>query len=147
MTKGDWLKDMTHQGAVWWVAAIQSLIGKHSKKTKDPKHDRTDTRKMLHELVDLVMKRMPATGYYDENMRACAVLSMVTALWYARVNRAKCFDPRRPVFERGVSYENWLNYSMAMVRQLLDERDDDTFFPGQQWESPFAKSATNGDFV
>lgn len=80
-------------------------------------------------------------------MRAAAVLSVVFALWYSRVQIAKTSDPHRPVALRQNAYKRWLHYFHALTNAAVDNRQDAAYFPGQSWQSPFLAEVDDGDFV
>ena len=143
----DWLQALTGKAGPWWIDRVQTLIGKHSRRTKDPKHDRTDPRKWLGDLTQEVVRRAPKRGRYDENMRTACILAMVLSLWYTRVHRAKIYDPRRPVELRKQAYFTRQVFTEAMFHIMTDESQDPTYFPGQQWETPFHPYPTDGVFV
>lgn len=125
---------------------IQTLIKKHSRKTRDPKHDSTDPQKWMAELTKDIMKS-GLMGQYDENMRTASIMAVVLTLWYTRVHRAKIYDPRRPVEVRKRAYFVRQSFRENMFRMMTDESKDPTLFPGQQWETPFHPYPTDGVFV
>ncbi len=143
----DWLAATTGHDGRWWVAKIQALITKHSRPTKDPRHGRTMTGKMIADLVREIEKTAPTKYAFDGNMRMANILSLVLATWYLRVHRAKSYDPRRPVALRKQAYFSRLGYAMALFRAIEDESQDQEHFPGQRWETPFDPYPTDGYFV
>jgi len=143
----DWLSEVTGRDRRWWVARVQGLITKHSKPTKDPHHGATATAKVIAELTSDLQKMWDGNGKFDGNMRTAAALSMILATWYLRLHKAKAFDPRRPVKLRQSAYYQRLSYAMAMFRAIEDESLDAEMFPGQNWESPFEPSPTDGYFI
>lgn len=156
-----WIEHMTGKDRQWWVAKVQALITKNSKPTKDPWHGTTNTEKMVQDLMKEIKKtyghdfqaktgsRISAmeTRRFDENMRMASVLGYVLTLFYARLHRAKAYDPRRPVKLRQVAYQQRHLWSIAMFRAMTDESEDQDHFPGQKWESPFDPYPTDGYFV
>ena len=139
---------MTGKPKSWWVAATQALITKHSRPTKDPRHGQTRTGMVVAELVALVEKTsFRKKERFDGNMRMAAVLSYVLALWYLRVHRAKSYDPRRPVALRRGAYWSRMGYLNALFLAITDESEDQLYFPGQRWETPFDPYPTDGYFV
>ena len=148
-----WIETVSGKDRKWWVAKVQSLIGKHSRPTKDPNHGYTESEKVIHDLMREVKRHaMPRGGpasvrRYDENMRTAAVLSYVLALWYLRIHRAKSYDPRRPVKHRQAAYHQRQRFATMMFHAIVDESEDAEFFPGQKWESPFDPYPTDGYFV
>jgi len=142
----DWLKESTEQSQEYWIARVQALIVRHSRKTKDPNHGTTNTRKVLHQLVDDVIDTFPPDERYDGNMRGL-FMGMICALWYVRVHRAKCWDPNRPISHRRRAYSRWALFCRELFMAILDERKDGTYFHGQKWESPFVPDAKSGRFV
>ena len=143
-----WIERVSGMPKTWWVHSVQSLITKHSRPTKNPWHGMTDSSKVVADLVKLVQKRaMPKKGRpYDENMRMAAILSYVLALWYLRLHRAKSYDSRRPVRLRQGAYWNRMDYCQALFRAMVDESEDQIYFPGQPWETPFHPYPTDGFF-
>lgn len=144
-----WIESLTGKGGIWWVSEVQRLVTKHSRPTKNPWHGTTQTEKVMADLVKLVRKHgMPKKGpQYDGNMRMACILSYVLALWYLRLHRAKSYDPRRPVRLRQAAYFHRLGYANALFLAITDESRDQTFFPGQKWETPFDPYPTDGYFV
>ena len=148
MRATDWLEQMTSRNAAWWVAAVQKAISDHTSPTEDPNHGHTDVEKMHAAVTKLVRESMPASGEtYDENMRSMAVLSMVAALWFGRVQYAKAHSPARPNSLRRSAYARWISWAMALASIPLDEREDAVYFPTQGWDFPFAFEAKDGDFI
>ena len=145
----DLLTQYTLQSRAWWVAQVQRLIAKHTVTEEGAKHGDTNERAWLKELVDLVSDTLvpEEIATYDENMRVAIILSEILALWYSRLNLAKCRSPQRPVSLRRAAYGRWHQYSHDLLDALLDERDDAAYFPEQEWDLPFAPGAKNGDFV
>ena len=143
-----WLEQRTRKSPAWWMATIQRQIAKASRKSKDPKHDQTDVKKWLTEIVRIVVNDFPPDNTkFDENMGAAAILSQVLAMWYLRCHRAKILDPRRPLSHRQEAQERWLAYVAGLAALAVDDREDAAFFPGQEWRLPFDPDATSGDFV
>src|SRR5207247_9154019 len=112
----------------------------------DPRHDQTRHDQWLVQVMREVIRTFPTRGRYDGNMRLAAVLSHVLALWYLRVHRAKCYDPRRPVADRRYAFESWLGYVRALSTLAVDERDDAAHFPDQHWDPPYSPHAIDGTF-
>ena len=79
-------------------------------------------------------------------MYAAAVLSQVLSLWYLRVQRAKAFDPHRPLNTRCRAYQRWLGYCQALMYNCVNEQHDSIVFQ-QEWELPFAPEARSGDYI
>ena len=148
-SSGSWIEAMTGQDAKWWVAEVQGLITKHSRPTKNPWHGTTKTGMAMAELITLVQKHgMPKKGpAYDGNMRMASILSFILATWYLRLHRAKSYDPRRPVRHRQAAYWSRLGYATALFMAIVDESKDVEMFPGQNWESPWDPTTTDGYFV
>ena len=144
-----WVESLTGKDAAWWVSEIQRLVTKHSRPTKNPWHGTTRTEKVMADLVKLVQKHgMPKTGpSYDGNMRMACVLAYVLVFWVLRLQRAKSYDPRRPVRHRQAAYFHQLAYANALFLAIADERLDPKLFPGQNWESPWDPRTTDGFFV
>ena len=148
-TPTSWVESLTGKDAAWWVSEIQRLIANHTRPTKDPWHGTTQTEKAMTDLIKLVQKHgMPKKGpQYDGNMRMACILSYVLALWYLRLHRAKIYDPRRPVRHRQAAYWSRLGYANALFLAIEDESKDAEMFPGQNWESPWDPTTTDGYFV
>ena len=148
----EWLTQYTGNDGHFWMQRIQTRIAKHTEPTDDPHHGKTATAAAFHEVMTEIMlaldTRFPVTGEpYDENMRMAACVSVLTTLWYSRIQLAKVSDPNRPVQIRQQAYRRWLAYQHALVHAQLDMSDDASYFPDQQWESPFVFDAIGGDFV
>src|SRR3990167_7963405 len=142
----DWLYETTGRTTAQWVARVQALIRKHSRPSRDPKHDQTDAAAWVAELAVDVMRRFPG-GRRDENLWAASVMGVVLANWYLRCHRAKAMDPCRPVRLRKRAYARWLAVAGALHRGAVDESLDPRHFPGQRWENPWLAGATDGTFT
>jgi hypothetical protein len=108
-------------------------------------HQTTNTGAVIADLVKEIAAGCPETPH-DGNMFIAAVLSAILGLWFARLQRAKSFDPVRPVTLRRQAYQGWLNYARFMQDALIDESADPSYFPKQRWQSPYDPNATSGDF-
>lgn len=146
-----YLRELTHRDDAWWIATVQQLIQKHSSPSDDPDHDQTDAKAWVHELVTMIHESLPTAlcrhEAYDENMRIAAITSQVLALWYCRVQRAKFLSPARPLDLRMKANTRWIEYAHAMLNNIIDERNDATYFPAQRWELPFTHESTSGKFI
>lgn len=151
----DYLEEKTGHGRAYWFARVQRLIGKHSKpipaKTLkkmglSPGHSGTDTVAVFADLAREIARVVPADRPVDGNMFVASTLAVITALWYARLQRAKCCDPVRPLSLRRKAYGSFVDFGAEISRVLIDERDDATFLPEQRWELPFAPDASSGSF-
>ena len=142
-----WVGAVTGKDRKYWVALVQKLIAKHSRPTKDPWHGVTATAKVIEALVKEIVKTYPKQERFDENMRMAAVLSYILATWYARVHRAKSYDPRRPVRLRKDAFMSRQRWAVAMFQTVIDESEDAEMFPGQKWETPWDPNPTDGFFT
>jgi len=143
-----WLHQATGKSPTYWLNLIQREIKKASRKSADPKHDETDVSMWMEALVLKVLELQAGIkGKLDGNMRAAAVVSQILALWFIRVQRAKAYDPRRPIALRKKALVRWADYLTAMQRLGLDESADTRIFQTQRWESPWDPRAHDGDFI
>lgn len=110
-------------------------------------HDTTNVPRWLGAVAAAVGTCKPPGGLYDENMRAAAIFGYVLLLWVSRVQRAKAYDPNRPVKLRQKALERWMTIAAAVSLIFTDERYDAAVFPGQQWDAPFAPQAKSGKYV
>lgn len=148
MLASKFLEERTGRGAAWWVAAVQKAVQENSSPSDDPNHDQTDLGGFLARVSKLVEDSLPRTGEaYDPNMRAMAVLSLVSALWFGRLQYAKAHDPARPSSTRRQAYAGWVAWALALGSIPLDEREDATHFPGQRWDFPFTFESESGNFI
>lgn len=111
------------------------------------RHDETNVEKWLTRVARDVHRNAPKSGLYDGNMRAALVMGYVLLYWVVRCQRAKAYDPRRPVKLRRKAMERWINMAAAVSVMFTDERQDANIFPGQKWDPPFSPFAVNGDFI
>jgi hypothetical protein len=147
MTSNEWLLNTTGHSNSWWVAQIQQLIAKHSHASQDPNHDATDADGWTRELTQIVLANLPPGGQYDGNMRVAAVLTHVLLLWSVSLQRAKYSDPRRPVAIRMAAARSLLERQHAIFDILTDYSEDSTYYPGQDFRSPFLPEIESGSFV
>lgn len=144
---------MTRKTRAWWVERVQDKIRIHTRPTKDPWHGYTESGAVIESLAREVQRYSMAGGgpgkvrKYDENLRMASVLGYVLCLWYARIHKAKAFDPRRPVTHRRAAYMSRQMFLQAMFEAMIDDSRDAEFFPGQKWESPYDPNPTEGYFV
>ena len=148
----DWLVQYTGQGSHFWMARVQRLIELHTSPTDDPHHGSTDSvvafSAVFAELLQALQTSFPVTGEpYDENMRLAACVSMVTTLWFSRVQLAKISDPKRPLALRRTAYGRLQSYHHALLAGMMDTSQDAAYFPTQQWQSPFTFDSSSGTFV
>ena len=144
----DWLAAITGNDGKWWVARVQSLVTKHARPTRDPRHKTAEPEKIVADLVREIMKAARRTNRVgDGNMLAACALSLILATWFLRLSRAKSYDPRRPVALRKQAYFSRLGYATALFRAIEDESQDQEHFPGQNWETPFSDHPTDGYFI
>lgn len=143
----DLLEQYTSHDSVWWMARVQQHIKKASGRKRKDGHSRTNVTKWMGALHQDVLLSFPTSGSYDGNMRAAMVTSLVLFTWYARVSRAKVFDPARPLSIRSEAYNGWLRVMGEFQRVMLDDRNDAEYFPGQKWNNPHLPGAKGGTFV
>lgn len=151
----EWIEDATSKPRAYWVARVQQLIQENSEPNPDnPQHPETDAGAFLLQLVAEVLESAPLSSWqtgvppYDGNMRAAAILGYVLSLWFARIARAKLYDPNRPLGNALPIYKSrYLAWCHALAAALFDESEDSTYFPGQKWQYPFAPGAKGGFFV
>lgn len=151
----DYLQDRTGHDRRYWFARVQRLIVKHTtpidpkvlkKMGLSPGHGSTDTAAVVASLTREIQRTIPADAPVDGNMFVAAVLGVVLSTWYARLQRAKSCDPVRPLSLRRKAYSAFLDFGTELSRILVDERDDATFLPEQEWDGPFTPNARSGDF-
>lgn len=138
------LKMWTGEPSSYWMAKIGHLIHDHSKPIKGSKGlSYTETHKWLAVLSKrvalAVRQRLFPTS--DENIGVSKVLSVILLLWYARIVRAKCYDPRRPKNARKSGLGSLVNFAKVITVCLMDESNDHRYFPSQEWDSPFPPGA------
>lgn len=145
-----WLKLETGRDPIEWFRWIESTIGKHSTppRTSGPYkgHSMTNVTAWLHDFVDeLGRTRRRGTG--DGNMQAAAVGAMILGYWFLRLQRAKAYDPRRPIVHRRVALERWRSYVLTLFSAAIDESGDGLLFPEQHFDPPFGTHAIDGHYV
>ncbi len=137
------LKKWTGQGAQYWFDRIGALIARTAKPVKGYAVSTCDPAQWVGELAREICKaahpKIPTAA--DENITAARLLSLLLAGWFARIARAKAYDPRRPVKVRRQVMGRLQDYSEALLGVLTDESMDPSLFPAQEWDVPFAKNA------
>jgi hypothetical protein len=148
------LIERTGHGRAYWFARVQSLILEHStevpakelrKMGLSPGHFQTDTSAWISALSQEVIDSAPSEPH-DGNMYAASMLGLILALWFTRLQRAKCCDPVRPLGIRRKAYSLFLDYTHALFGVCVDEREDAIYLPSQQWQSPFVPKAKSGSY-
>lgn len=144
------LVDLTGEDGPFWVEFIQKGIVRHMKQTDDPNHPSVESNLWVRELADAVWDRVKIFNdltKVDENIVMAKTMSLIMALWTARLCRTKSYDPRRPVELRKMAIGRSIRFGLAMTSCLLDESQDHRMFPLPEWDPPFDPNAKNGDFV
>lgn len=130
---------------------IQDLIQKHSteprKRGKYKGHSISDVRGWMKEFIDITVKKRADYGPTDGNLRAARRVGLALLTWYVRVHRAKAMDPRRPIAHRKAAYSQVLVTVGDIAKAVFNDCMDPLTFPEQEWESPWAPDARDGDFV
>jgi hypothetical protein len=146
-TDGSLLKARTKRSRVAWMQLVNGAIAKHSRASRDPDHGETQVLKWVADVAKAVQDTAPQRGRYDGNMREAMVLSLVLALWFSRVQRAKAYDPRRPVWVRRAALARWREFWREMLDAAVNEVDDPEVFSGQHWDPPWSPHAHDGVFL
>lgn len=136
------LRKWTGQGIKYWCGRIGSLIAKTAKPVEGYAVSTCDPAEWIGELSKEICKashpKIPVEA--DENLVAVRLLSLLLAAWFARIVRAKAYDPRRPVKPRRMMMKRFQEYSEELLGVLTDESMDSALFPDQEWDSPFANN-------
>ncbi len=134
------LCELTPDGARAWIERIQQLIVKHSPDaTPEDQHPKTNVGAWMHDLVEDIAKLSEGWDPHkvDENIRGAQVMTMVLLAWTIRVWRSKTQDPRRDVGARRASLQRLLAFQMEVCNLLMNDTDEHTSFPGQDWHHPY----------
>ena len=84
---------------------------------------------------------------YDGNMALAAFVGRLLVLWFCNVQRAKGFDPNRPLTRRTV-FTRLAKYRGALVAGMADDRLMGAVWgKGQAWNFPFGRGEKGGKFV
>ena len=137
---------MTGKTRLEWVGIIQTAIRRHSRPSSDPDHSETNALKWVHDLAKEVQATAPKKGQYDENMRLASIIALALTYWFSRVQRAKAYDPRRPVVLRRAALQRWHDFWRDMLDGAIFEAEDAELFPGQHWDPPWSEHAIDGHF-
>ena len=143
-----WLEEQTGVSDREWIEFVQTHISENTVPTTDPQHGETIVTAWIVELTEKVLSRIPTDKPVDGNMWAARVMAAVLALWYHHVQWAKIRDPRRPIELRQRANVRLTRWRMGMDKIVMTRREDIAeIFPGQSWENPFDKDATDGTFI
>ena len=134
---------------------IEILILKHSsrevrRRGKYKGHRMTDAVGWIEELVHIcqgyIVQRNKGR-VYDGNMALAALVGRLLVLWFCNVQRAKGFDPNRPLSRR-VVFTRLAKYRGSLVVAMSDDRLMGAVWgKGQAWNFPFGLGAKGGKFV
>ena len=140
---------------VRWLKIIEALILKHSsrevrKRGKYKGHRMTDSVGWIEDFTYLCqdyITRRNRGRTYDGNMALAALVGRLLVLWFCNVQRAKGFDPNRPLSRR-VVFTRLAKYRGALVAAMSDDRLMGAVWgKGQAWNFPFGRGAKGGKFV
>lgn len=148
------LIELTGHDTTYWVHSIQRAIARAGAWETEI-HPECDVAKWVGELaaeVDAaILAEKPNRSSYDENMAAATVLAIILARWSVRIQRAKAFNPNRPIKLRRLGLAAAARKEIALVDAALlpDEPDeqDRAYFPQQDWDDPHHPDARDGTFV
>jgi len=141
------LKHMTKRSRIAWLQYVNGVIAAHSTmRTSDPDHGASNALAWTADLMREIHASHPKKGTFDGNMRQAAIAALVFALWYSRVQRAKAYDPRRPVVLRRAALATWRKFWHAMFDAAVYEGEDAEVFSGQHWDPPWSPHAVDGVF-
>lgn len=137
-----------------WLKRVQQLIQAYStpprKAGKYKGHSSTDTRKWIEQLaweVERDIRRCNKGKDYDENMALAQTLGTILFVWYASVQRAKAYDPNRPLELRRKAFVKRREKIALLMDAIHDDELMTEVFSGQFWNLPYGKNAHGGDFV
>lgn len=139
-----YLRAWTRKGTRAWMSRIEELIVLASKPHElDPECLTSDPVEWIHKLTKEVWEgtRGKLSAQSDENLMASRLVGLILVLWYSRVHRAKCHDPRRKPVDRRKGMLSLNKFRHMVFDCLTDESRDHTFFPDQEWDSPFPPTA------
>ena len=148
------LVELTGDDSIYWIGRVQALI-LAAGDWENEIHPQCDVGMwvgaLAHELDAAILATKPDRDEYAENMAAATALAIVLARWAIRIQRAKAFDPNRPIEARRKGHAAALLKSRAIADAawLDDEPDplDALYFPGQRWDDPHGPHATDGTFT
>lgn len=148
-----YLLHWTDEDSVEWVARVQDFIEiTFRDNPADPNHPLCDVADWLVSLVYVVEGRIHAKAReldhpIDENIAAASVLAVVLATWASRIRHAKAYDPNRPIDLRLGALDVHATFVEALIDGAIGETRDAEYFPAQEWNPPYGRSARGGDFV
>lgn len=145
----DYLTELTGFDATHWFRRVQALIADHSTAPRGPlhnRHGRTNVAGWLPALHREVLKATPK-GNYDGNMRHAAALGLILSQWFLRVQKAKAYDPRRPIRLRQMGQLRWQTHVIELMAAAIDESQDPFWFGAQHFDPPFGRHAIDGVFT
>lgn len=137
-----------------YLCAVEYFIARNTTppatRGKNKGHGTTNTFRWLGSLAMLCHNQIQLHSQgkqYDGNMALAATLGLVLCAWYAQVQRAKGFDPNRPLSRRQV-FRKLAKFKSELTRAISDDRIMGAVWGKQQeWNFPFGKGAKGGKFV
>lgn len=137
-----------------WLMLVQGLIAKHStaprKGGKFKGHGSTDVEAWMRDLTAASRRslKITATSPFDENMAIALHVGSVLLAWWACVQRAKTYDPNRPLeLRREVNKRFNDQIATVIARLSSDELVGAVFGAAQRWNFPFGRGAFGGEFT
>lgn len=138
-----------------WLQGIEYFIGRSStppRKSGPLKgHGDTDVRLWIQMLLSMCNQSITArakNNHYDGNMTIAAKMGLVLVVWFCTVQRAKTFDPNRPLKLRRQAQVRLERYREKLLTAMVsDKLMGQVFGKRQAWNFPYGKGARGGKFV
>lgn len=143
------LKAWTGFDANTWMLGIEKVISEDSIPGKNGKlgtmKKGSNWLAVVSEMVYKAVARRPSG---DHNIASAMCLSLICSLWFSRITRAKCHDPRRKVKDRQKFMRAVYKYQHALLEAVHDASRDHLYFKDHDWDPPFSskggKDGTRG---
>ena len=138
-----------------WLCTIEYFIGRS---TSPPRksgplkgHGDTDVRHWIQALLGACNESVKArakNNRYDGNMAIAAKLGLLLVAWFCTVQRAKSFDPNRPLKLRRQAQVRLERYREKLSGVVgSDKLMGQVFGKRQAWNFPYGKGAKGGKFI
>lgn len=136
------IKKWTGKSSRYWLDFIGNTAKKTAKKIKRGPWKGGLTCEpqlwmpaLVKSVWNTMKKKVPPA--MDGNISCSRVVSLILTLWTSRIIRAKAYDCRRELKARKRMMRVLVDYHGNLMDCVSDESRDGSYFPSQEWESPY----------